>query len=237
MNTKEVLMVNSALKPFYVMVLLGLLLLIQVTSAVPNTGVASLIGSNNFTVTVAGSDGGDTWIIWGGAPGNEIFGSQIQTGDGTFIVYGAPLIGGQTLYYKSCDSTGCDPVEQTLIIPAITPLPTTTFGNAYKNLTARHFSIDSIAPNLLPGYIATGITPTLLWGIMFFFIFFGFWFRTKDVKMVVILGLLMATFIATPIVLGGNGPLGFVLPTMFVLVAQGVMAACIGGILISFIRK
>lgn len=208
--------------------------------ALPTTSAAYDISSNNFTVDITTSDGGDVWVIWGGMPGNELFGSQIQTGDCTLIVYGAPLIGGQTIYYKSCDSTGCDPVEQTLTIPAIAPLPVTTFGNAYRNLTARHFALDSIAPNILPGYTATGITPTLLWGIMFFFIFFGFWMRTRSVRMVIMLGLLMATFIATPVLTGGFnavGPLGFNLPVMFEYVAQGILALCISGVLITFIRK
>jgi hypothetical protein len=231
MNTKDVLMVNAALKPFYIMILLGFLLLVQATSAVPNTGAATAIGSNNFTVAITMSDGGDTWVVWGGAAGNELFGSQVQTGDCSLTVYGAPLIGGQTIWYRACDSTGCGN-ERTLTLPAITPLPTPTFGNAYKNLTARHFAIDSIAPNILPGYTATGITPTLLWGIMFFFILFGFWFRTKSVRMVLIIGLLMATFILTP-----TAGLFLGAPLMFQYVAQGLMAAAMAGILISFIRK
>jgi hypothetical protein len=196
-----------------------------------------LPGSNNFTVAITASDGGDVWVVWGGMPGNELFGSQVQTGDCTLTVYGAPLIGGQAIWYKSCDSTGCDPVEQTLVIPAITPIPVSTFGNAYRNLTARHFALDSIALNILPGYTATGITPTLLWGIMFFFIFWGFFFRTKSVRMVVILGILMATFIAVPLIGSSAGPLGFAIPSLFEYIAQGFLAVAIAGILISFIRK
>lgn len=217
--------------------IVALLLLSGLASAVPNTGVASAISSNNFTVVIGATDGGDAWIVWGGAPGNEVFGSQTRTGNGAITVYGAPIMGGQTIYYKACDSTGCDPVEQTLTIPAITTLPTPTFGAAYKNLTARHFALDSIAPNILPGYVATGVTPTLLWGIMFFFIFFGFWFRTRSVRMVLVLGLLMAAFIATPIVGSAVGPLGFAIPLMFEYVAQGLLACAIAGVLLSFIRK
>ena len=219
------------------LVLLVTAVIITAVHALPTTSAAYNIGSNNFTVDITTSDGGDVWVVWGGMPGNELFGSQVQTGDCTLTVYGAPLLGGKTIWYKSCDSTGCDPVEQTLVIPAITPIPVSTFGNAYRNLTARHFAIDSIAPNILPGYTATGVTPTLLWGIMFFFIFWGFFFRTKSVRMVIILGILMAAFIATPMIGSAVGPLGFNIPVLFEYVAQGFLAVAISGVLISFIRK
>jgi hypothetical protein len=207
-------------------------LLVTSVSAIPTGGAASAISSNNFTVAVTGSDGGDTWIAWGEAQGAHPWASSFYTGDGDVVVWGAPIIGGSTVYYVACDTTGCDPNEQTLSIPAITPLPTTTFGAAFKNMSARHFAIDSIAPNLLPGYFATGISASLLWGIMFFFILFGFWFRTRSVRLVLILAFIMSVFILTPtagLMLGA--------PLMFQYVAQGLMAAAIAGVLISFIRK
>ena len=231
MNTKEVLMVNSALKPFYIMILLGLLLLIQVTSAVPNTGAATLIGSNNFTVAITASDGGDTWVVWGGVSGNEIFGSQIQSGDGSLTVYGAPLIGGETLYYQACDSTGCGN-ERSLTLLAVTPLPTPTFGNAYKNITASHFALDSLSPNLVTGYLATGITPTLLWGIMGVFIIFGMWMRTRSVRLPLIIGLTISAFILNP-----TQGLMMGQPIAFQIFAQGAMAAAFAGVLLVLIKK
>jgi hypothetical protein len=207
-------------------------LLITGVSAVPTGGAASAISSNNFTVTVAGSDGGDVWIAWGTAAGAHPWASSFITGDGDVLTYGAPIIGGSTIYYVACDSTGCDPNEQSLNIPAITPIPTSTFGAGYRNMSSRHFAIDSIAPNILPGYFATGISASLLWGIMFFFILFGFFFRTRSVRLVLILALLMSVFILSPtagLMLGA--------PLMFQYVAQGLMAAAIAGVLIGFIRK
>jgi hypothetical protein len=212
--------------------LLAMVLLIAGASAVPVGGAPVSITSNNFTVAVAGTDGGDTWIAWGTASGSHPWGSAIRTGNGDVTVYGAPLIGGTTVYYVCCDSTGCDAHEQSLNIPAITPMPTSNFGIGYRNMTNRHFAIDSIAPNILPGYLATGMAPTLLWGIMFFFIIFGFWFRTRSVRMVLVLGLLMATFIVTP-----TAGLMMGQPLMFQYVAQGFMAAAMAGVLIGFIRK
>jgi hypothetical protein len=213
-------------------ILVIIALLITGVSAVPTGGAASAISSNNFTVAVTGSDGGDTWIAWGEATGAHPWASGYNTGDGDIIVWGAPIIGGSTVYYVACDTTGCDTNEQTLNIPDITPIPTTTFGAAFKNMSARHFAIDSIAPNLLPGYFATGISPTLLWGIMFFFLAAGFWFRTRSVKLIVILVFLMSVFILSP-----TAGLMLGMPLMGQYILQGLIAAAISGILISFIRK
>jgi len=213
-------------------ILLGLVVLTSIVHAVPVGGAPIGITSNNFTVAVAGTDGGDTWIAWGTASGAYPWASSIRTGNGDVTVYGAPLIGGSTVYYVCCDSTGCDAHEQSLNIPAITPIPTSNFGAGYKNMSARHFAIDSIAPNILPGYFATGISASLLWGIMFFFIIFGFWFRTRSVRLVLILALLMAVFILSP-----TAGLMLGTPLMFQYVAQGLMAAAIAGVLIGFIRK
>jgi len=209
-----------------------IVLCIGIASAVPSGGAAFDVSSNNFTVTLSGSDGGETWIAWGQVSGAHPWGSNTITGDGDIRVFGAPIIGGSTIYYVACDSTGCDTSEQTVTISEITPLPTPTFGNAYKNMTQRRFSIDSIAPNVLPGYLATGIAPTMLWGLMFFFIWFGFWFRTRSVRLALIVGLLMAAFIVTPtagLMLGA--------PLLFQYVAQGLMAAALAGILVGFIRR
>ena len=212
--------------------LLAIVLLIAGVSAVPTGGAASGITSNAFNVSVTGSDGGDTWIAWGTAAGAHPWASGFYTGDGSITVYGAPIIGGSTIYYVACDNTGCDASEQSLSIPAITPIPTSNFGAGYRNMTNRHFAIDSIAPNILPGYTANGMEPTLLWGIMFFFLVFGFWFRTRSVRLVLILSFIMAVFILTPtagLMLGA--------PLLFQYVAQGLAAACFAGILLSFIRK
>ena len=213
-------------------ILLGFVVLTSIVHAVPTGGAASAISSNNFTVAVTGSDGGDVWIAWGTASGAHPWASSYITGDGDVLTYGAPISGGSTIYYVACDSSGCDTNEQSLTIPAITPVPTSTFGAGYRAMTVRHFSIDSIAPNILPGYLATGISPTILWGIMAFFIFFGFWFRTRSVRLVLILALLMAVFILSP-----TAGLMLGTPLMFQYVAQGLMAAAIAGVLIGFIRK
>jgi hypothetical protein len=217
----------------WVVVLLTLLL-VGLVQATPTTGVAFAISSNNFTVPVTGSDGGDVWIAWGQASGAYPYASPSAepfTGDGNVLVYGAPIIGGSTVYYKACDSTGCG-AERSLNILAITPLPTTTFGKVYNNLTSQHFKITMIPQSIVAVYATTQVSITLYAGIAFFFLFVGFWFRTRSVRLALLMGLLMAVFIITPtagLMLGA--------PVLFQMVAQGLMAAAIAGVLLGFIRK
>jgi hypothetical protein len=217
--------------------LLAIVLLIACASAVPTGGAAGSITSNSFNVSVTGSDGGDTWIAWGQLSGSYPWASGYQTGDGTINVNGAPIIGGSTIYYVACDNTGCDATEQTLSIPAITPMPTTTFGDAFKAITSRHFAITSILPQIPAGYIASGMPMMVFWGIIWMGIFFGFWFRTKSVRLALIIGFIMAEFLVTPIPSTGMNALGFSLPLAFQLVAQGLMGVAIAGLWISFMRK
>ena len=212
------------------MVLVVMLLFIGVASAAPVTGVGFDITSNSFTVPVTGVVG-DGWIAWGQSPGNTNWAGSPQTGDGNYVVWGAPIIGGSTVYYKACDATGCG-AELSLIILTITPMPTSNFGAAYNNISARHFQIVDIPRNLLPGYTYGGTPANLIWGIMMISVFFGFWFRTRSVRFTLIMGFLLAAFVLTPtagLMLGA--------PLMFQMVAQGLMAAAIAGIAISFIRK
>ena len=210
--------------------LIAVLLLVSVASAAPVTGVGHDITSNSFTVPVTGVVG-DGWIAWGEASGNTNWASSTQTGDGDYVVWGAPIIGGSTVYYKACDSTGCGS-ERGLDILAITPIPTSNFGAAYTNLSARHFQIADIPRNLLPGYTYNGTPINVIWGIMMLAIFFGFWFRTRSVRLALIMGLLLAGLALTP-----TAGLYLGAPLLFQTVAQGLMAVCVAGLAISFIRK
>jgi hypothetical protein len=218
-------------------IILGFVLLTSIVHAVPTGGAAGAITSNSFNVSVTGSDGGDTWIAWGQLSKSYPWGSGYQTGDGTIMVYGAPIIGGSKIYYVACDSTGCDPTERSLSIPAITPMPTTTFGDAFKILSSHHFAITSILPQISTGYTASGMPMLVFWGIVWMSIFFGFWFRTKSVRLAFIVGLLLAEVLVTPLPSTGVNALGFSLPIVFQVVAQGLMAVALAGILISWIRK
>lgn len=210
-----------------------MLLLCAGVSAVPTTGAASAVGAGNFTVAIAGASG-DTWVAFGEAPGCENWQSAIVpiTGAGSITVSGAPLIGGTTVYFKACDNSGCDANEQSVTLPSVTPIPTTTYGTYYKNLSSSRFSIAAIPGMVMQGYKANGATEILLYGIMLFCFFTGMWFRTRSVRLPLILGFITAAFIVNPL-----SGLHLGTPLIFQQVASGLLAACLAGILLSFMRK
>jgi hypothetical protein len=218
-------------------IILGFVVLTSIVHAVPTGSAAGDVTSNQFNVTVTGSDGGDTWIAWGQLSKSYPWASEYHTGNAVITVYGAPIIGGSTIYYVACDSTGCDATERSVTISAITPMPTTTFGNAFKVLSGRHFAITSILPQITTGYLINGMPAMVFWGIIWVAIFFGFWFRTRSVRLAFIVGLLLAEVLVTPLPSTGMNALGFSLPLAFQLVAQGLMAVALAGILISWMRK
>ncbi|MDD3019783.1 MAG: hypothetical protein PHX61_02230 [Alphaproteobacteria bacterium] len=198
-------------------------------SAVPTASAATAISSNGFNTTISGSSG-NTWISWGDYPGKENWMSVVASGDGTIQVIGAPIYGGERIYFRPCDSTGCG-AEQTVTIPTITPVPTTTFKKLLSNITDSRFAPDKISQSLLSGY--TQVTPpTVLFGIAFVFIMFGIWYRTKSVRLIAVLGILISPFI----MYGSNG-LYLGIPSLGIGIAQGLLAAGVAGVLFSFIRK
>jgi hypothetical protein len=197
--------------------------------AIPVTGVATDVTSNNFTVPIAGAVG-DTWIAWGGYSGYLSWGSGIETAPASITVYGAPIIGGQTIYYKACDSTGCGN-ERSLIIPAITTVPTPNFGAAYRNLSNRHFAITAIPGQLLAGYTYNGTPWILLVSIIFFCIGFGYFFRTRSVRLALIMLLLLAPFAISAY---SGLYLGIALP--FQMGAQMLIPAMFAAVIISFMK-
>ena len=209
--------------------LISALVICSCVSAVPTASAATSINSNGFNTTISGSSG-DTWISWGDYPDKENWMSVVQSGDGVIQVIGAPIYGGEIIYFQPCDSSGCG-AEQTVSIPSITPIPTTTFKELLTNVTDSRFAPSAISDSLLSGY--TQVTPaTVLFGIAFVFVMFGIWYRTKSVRLIAILGILISPFI----MYGSNG-LYLGIPSLGIGIAQGLLAAGIAGVLFSFIRK
>lgn len=204
-----------------------------IVSAVPVTGAAGDINSNGFNTTLTGVTGSDCWVFWGEFPGKENWVSPNATavaGTVTVQVIGAPIYGGETIVFQGCDSTGCGG-EQTVTIPAVTVMPTTTYSRLLRNITNSRFNPAIIGASLLSSY--TSVTPaTIVFGIAFLFGVFGVWMRTKSVRLIAIIGILISPFI-----MYGSQGLYLGIPLVGQGIAQGLLAAGIAGVLLSFIRK
>ena len=208
-------------------------LLVATCSAVPTTGVASAISSNNFSSTATGVTGSNAWIIWGQSTGNENWNTGNVTataGSATILVWGAPLIGGRTVYFKACDTTGCGN-ERTAAIPAITPLPVPTYGDPMRRVITSHFGLPNISAEIPGAYTMTGAPVLLIWGIMYICVFVGFWLRTRTVRLGFFIVLLTAAFIFS-----ASQGLFLGMPSVAVYFIP-LMAACLAGIAYSLMHK
>jgi hypothetical protein len=208
-------------------------LLVAGCAAVPTTGVASAISSNNFTSTATGVTGSDAWIHWGQASGvhNWNTGNVTATaGSATIQVWGAPLIGGRTVYFVACDTTGCGN-ERTASIPAVTQIPVPTYGDPLRRVMTSHFGIPNISAEIPGAYTMTGAPVILIWGIMYLCVFVGFWLRTRTVRLGFFMVLLTAGFILSTsqgLFLGMPSAVVFFVP---------LMAACLAGMVYSLMHK
>ena len=175
----------------------SMLFLVTMVSGVPNTGVPTLISSNNVTIPLTGVTGDDCWVLYGMNSGaGYVWSSSNYTavgGSKDVLIWGAPLTGGTQYYAVGCDVTGCDPNEVTFSTLAITPLPTTTFGAGYVNLSRSHFNIlyvPAVVESVysLPDY---RFPRTLLYGLLLGLIFVGLWLRTRSIRLVSSLSLML----------------------------------------------
>jgi hypothetical protein len=215
-------------------VLIGICLLISGVSAVPTSAAATGITSNGFNVSVSGcAASGEVAIIYGLAPNAEtwISGNYTASGGNVVIpVWGAPILGNSVYYAKACDDTGCGN-EITFTTAAITPIPTTTFGAGFKNLTQSHFNIMFIAPAFLQAYF--NITGTsLFFGLLFGMITLGMWRRNRGIRLVSV-----TMIILSPLIMASNIGLMFGIPPIMQSIGQALLAAGVAGVLLSFVKR
>jgi hypothetical protein len=203
--------------------------------ALPTTGAATLVGSNNVTVTSSGA-ATTCWFEWGMlTDGEESWSTPNQTPVGgvcTKTIKGSPLVGGSVFYYRVCDVTGCG-ADATFTTAAVTPIPTTTYGAIFDNLTDNQMDITMVSYQATAPYM--WLVPgnaVLVWGLLFSFIFMGMWLRGRDVTVPTIVGFLIGSFIFM-----GNYGLQLGIPGEIAELGQGIMYAAIAGILLSLIKK
>lgn len=215
----------------HLILILALLMIAASASALPTTGAATLIGSNNVTLAAAGVTT-TAWFEYGLTSGSLIWKTPNQTATGAYsrFVYGSPLMGGQKFYYRACDVTGCG-AELSFTLATVTPQPQTTFGYIYQNVTESGFDPAIMALNAMEPYMWPVMPATsVVWGLLFFFIFAALWIRGRDVTIPVILGLIIG-FVAF------NPAYGVGIPAPFVGISQGIAYASLAGIIMALFKK
>lgn len=116
--------------------------------------------------------------------------------------------------------------------PVITPLPTTTYGRFFDNLTASNFSIITFPQNALSPYAWTTMgdlsIPSFL---IFLFIYLGMWLSHANLRLASITGLLLAGAFLF------SGGIGVSMPVIIQPLAFGALVASITGIVMSMFKN
>lgn len=213
--------------------LLAILLIIGIVSAVPTTGAATDVNSNGFNCSATGVTGSEAWVMYGSNSQKENWASSTYTASGgtaAIQVVGAPLLGGQHVYYQACDSTGCGNEVSTTLL-AVTPVPTSNFGIYFRNITKSRFYAPVIGESMAQSY--SQVMPiSVMIGIMAMFFMFGLWMRTRSVRLIAIVGILLC-----PMILFSYQGLYLGLPALAPALIAGLLAAGMAGILFAFGRK
>jgi len=217
---------------FLGLAIIGLLILVAVVSGLPTTGAVTNItnGQAIFHATGAGSDG---WFEWGSYSGDYykwVTPNQTYAGSYWEMQIGAPMLSGATYYVRACDETGCG-AEVSWVVPAATLPNRTSYGAGLIQIMRSGFNMSVVLPAIVYPYTTTvpGGAP-VTWGVLFFFVFAGYWLKPRDIILPCFLAM-----IAGGAIWLGNASLG--VPPEFASVGQGLMYAAIAGIAVSWFSK
>lgn len=228
------------MKATSVFAFVALLLLTGVVCATPTTGAATLVGSNNATVSATGGTGTEGWFVWGQNSGDEYWitpNITIAAGAFSYRISQSPLFGASVFYYKACDQSGCGSEQSFTTLP-VTPIPTQNIGTFYQNITESGLSIPAIGYNLLTAYTwvqpgdTSAVPSTVVFMLIFSPIFIGVWLRSRTVLVALILGFIVGSFL-----LYSNAVLGVSMPPEVSDLARAICYVAFAGVVVYIIKR
>ena len=200
------------------------LLFICAASAIPTTGAATAVGSNNATIACSGATG-SWWVQWGST--NMVYwqsSNQPQSAT-TYRIHESPLTGNTQMFYQCCDSTGCGS-QSSFTTLSVTPLPTQTLGSMYENMTENGYDLPSIAGNLISPYVwNTNMPITIIFMLLFSPVFIGVWLRSRSALVALLLGFITGGFILTL----QTSNIGISMPVEVIAIAQAMVYVAFAG--------
>lgn len=185
----------------HLLVCISLLLLCAVVSATPTTLPATLVGTNNFTMNGNGIVGSVGWFQWGmdvaGSSWAKTSNVTPVAGFTNYTMFGSPVYGVTTYYFRACDTTGCGS-ELSLITPAVTPLPTLLSGVNAQAVIDSHFDLTTVFWNSMAPY--TNVTgSTIFYAAILILLLGGMWLRTRGTALVSTFTMLCAGLTASSV--------------------------------------
>ena len=218
----------------YSIVFLMLLCCIAAASALPTTGAATLVGTNNATLVATGVST-EGWFEWGEVQDSLYWKTPNVTasaGSISYRIHSAPLFGSSTFYFRACDGTGCGNTLS-FVTAAVTPIPTQNLGAMYTNMTENGYDMLSIGQHLVDPYIWNPEMPlTIIFMLIFSPIFIGVWLRSRTVVVALILGFISGSFI-----LYANAGLGLGFPAEVVSLAQALCYVAFAGAVLYIVHR
>ena len=218
------------MKPKYFGLIAVIILLIRIASAVPVTGAATAVGTNNATVSCVG--GTNWWVQWG-ATQNVYWTSSQQSAGTTYRIHESPLTGNTLFYYQCCDSTGCGALAS-FMTGVVTPLPTQTIGSMYENMTENGYNLPYMAANLMSPYLWNSKMPiTIVFMLLFSPIFLGVWLRSRSALVALLLGFITGSFILT----AQASNIGISMPPEVIAIAQAMIYIAFAGSVLYILHR
>jgi hypothetical protein len=224
------------IKQLAVVVLFLILIVTPFVLAAPADPTVSLIGNNNATFTSTGT--GNVWFRWGVNSDSPEWKTPNQTAAGAFsaTAAGSPYYPSIGYYVKACDDTGCSNAVSFTSLPT-TPLPQTTYGMTYDNITQNGFNVLFIIQGLPSPYFYAfpglqNLAMALIAGLLFGFYILGLWLRQRKTPVVFMIGIIILAFIISPALGFGWG-----MPQEMIALAQMLAAGVLAGMLMSLFKK
>lgn len=215
--------------------MIGSVCAVPVTDAVTNSKTTEVTFNSHGGVAPC-------WYSWGVGT-NMYWSTPNQTTCGSDYQLGSPMLTGQTYNVKACDSTGCGNVVS-WAVPAAEMLPQTHFGDGIMKIWRSGFNITETSNMIIEPYIAPFVEGTILTnptlaanaqgiliGVLFFFIYAGFWLRGQGIGIPCFMAIL--SFVA---IFAAPG-IGMNVPDEFKRVGLMLLIVGVAGLLYSWISN
>lgn len=219
-----------------ILAVVGVALLVGIVAAIPTTNAATLIGTNNATLSGSGFTG-DGWFVWGSVQASEYWITPVRAsvgGDLSYRISQSPIFGNTIYYFRACDSTGCGN-QQSFTTLKVTPIPTLEIGSLYQNMTESGYDIPMMGAHLVDPYIWNGKPITIVFMLVFSPVFIGIWLRSRTVLVALILGFVVGSFIlfanANP------ASIGISMPAEIVSIAQAFCYIAFAGTVLYIVHR
>jgi hypothetical protein len=224
---------------YLLFIIIGLVLVFTggLATAAPTTGAATLVGTNNATLHMTSIGGVTSWFEWG--QNTDLLTWKTPnftsaTGANAIVVKGSPLNGNSVFYFRACDDTGCG-AQLSFTTPVITPMPTTTLGNIFQNLTESQFDLAFIPINAVAsyGWVLPGSLVSVMWALVFSTIFLGLWLSGRNTFIPGLLGLMVGGFLWVNTI----GVLNMPISPEFIELGQGLIMPAIAGTIVGIFKR